>query len=154
MIKIEPDCPYCKGGSAVTWALPVCELKTGTVYLNKEQSKLGRCTLAYKDHIRELFDLPDEERNEFFADVAILARALSNLFNPDKINYGAYGDMMPHLHFHLVPKYKDQNEWGGTFTMNPNEHFLQDCEYANMICKIKAAIEVEVSIYYISAKES
>ena len=39
---------------------------------------------------------------------------------------------------HLVPKYKDQYEWGGVFQMNPGQKYLTDEEYAEMIEKIKA----------------
>ena len=35
---------------------------------------------------------------------------MHEIFNPDKVNYGAYGDTGHHLHFHLVPKYKDGYE--------------------------------------------
>ena len=68
-------------------------------------------------------------------------RAIHKAFNPDKINYGAYGDGGSHLHFHLVPKYKDQYEWGTVFQMNPAEKFLTDEEYAEMIEKIKSCLE-------------
>ena len=40
-------------------------------------------------------------------------------------------------HFHLVPKYTDGYEWGGTFAMNPGEKFLSDEEYAALIDEIK-----------------
>ena len=56
------------------------------------------------------------------------------------MNYGAYGDTGHHLHFHLVPKYTDEYEWGGTFEMNPGKKFLSDEEYAEMIEKIKAGL--------------
>ena len=39
---------------------------------------------------------------------------------------------------HLVPKYKDEYEWGGVFEMNPGRTYLSDEEYAEMIEKIKA----------------
>ena len=55
-------------------------------------------------------------------------------------NYGAYGDTGHHLHFHLVPKYKDEFEWGGVFLMNPDRKYLTDAEYSEMIEKIKAAL--------------
>ena len=42
-----------------------------------------------------------------------------------------------HLHFHLVPKYTDEYEWGGVFAMNPKEKFLTDAEYDEMIEKLK-----------------
>ena len=64
-------------------------------------------------------DISDEDRNAFFADVNRAAKAIHKVFKPDKLNYGAYGDMGCHLHMHLCPKYKGGDEWGGTFTMNP-----------------------------------
>ena len=56
------------------------------------------------------------------------------------MNYGAYGDTGCHLHFHLVPKYRDEYEWGGVFEMNPGRVKLTEAEYAQMIEKIKAQL--------------
>ena len=81
-----------------------------------------------------------EERALFFEDVATAANAIHKAFSPDKVNYGAYGDGGCHLHFHLVPKYKDQYEWGTPFAMNPGLTKLTDEQYAEMIEKIKAAL--------------
>ena len=61
----------------------------------------------------------DEERNAFMADVVRVTRAMQKVFNPQKINYGAYSDKLSHLHFHLAPKYEGGPDFGGTFTMNP-----------------------------------
>ena len=62
-------------------------------------------------------------------------------FSPTKINYGAYGDAGHHLHFHLVPKYADDEfEWGGVFAMNPKRKFLSDDEYREMIDAINSAL--------------
>jgi diadenosine tetraphosphate (Ap4A) HIT family hydrolase len=88
----------------------------------------------------ELFDLADADRKAFFADVQRAAKALKKALNPDKINYGAYSDTLQHLHMHLVPKYRDQFEWGGIFTMNPEKKVLSDAECAEVIAKIKAAL--------------
>ena len=82
-------------------------------------------------------DISDEERNAFFADVTRAAKAIHKVFKPDKLNYGAYGDTGCHLHIHLCPKYKGGDEWGGTFTMNPQKVYLSDEEYAKMIDEIK-----------------
>ena len=41
---------------------------------------------------------------------------------------------------HLVPKYKDGFEWGGTFAMNPGKVTLSDEAYQQMISKIKACL--------------
>ena len=116
----------------------ICELNVSTLILFREQSHPGRCIVAYKDHVSELVNLSDEERNAYFADIDRAAKAIHAAFHPDKINYGAYGDTGCHLHFHLVPKYRDGFEWGGVFAMNPGAVKLTDMEYAEMIEKIKA----------------
>ena len=87
--------------------------------------------------VSELVDISEEERNLFFRDVATAANAIHKAFHPDKVNYGAYGDGGCHLHFHLVPKYKDAFEWGTPFDMNPGKTYLTEEEYAAMIRKIK-----------------
>ena len=118
----------------------ICDLSVSTPILFKEQSHPGRCIVAYKDHVSELVDISEEDRNAFFADVARAARAIHAVFHPDKVNYGAYGDTGCHLHFHLVPKYRDQFEWGGVFQMNPGQTKLSDAQYAEMIEKLRAAV--------------
>lgn len=98
-------------------------------YIFKEQSHKGRVIVASKHHVSELTALPEDQRNAFFADVAKVAKAQHAAFGPDKVNYGAYGDSGHHLHFHLVPKYKDEFEWNAPFAMNPEKTFLSNEEY-------------------------
>ena len=86
--------------------------------------------------VGEIQDLNDNERNLFMKDVADVAKAIQKAYNPDRINYGAYGDSLGHLHIHLVPKWKDGYEWGGTFLMNTNE-YSSDEELAKVIDDIK-----------------
>ena len=57
-----------------------------------------------------MVDISDEERNLFFQEVNQVAKVLHKLYQPDKVNYGAYGDGGSHLHFHLVPKYNNEFE--------------------------------------------
>ena len=87
MVK-DPNCAYCMQGELVAkFGYPVCEMKTGFLYVFKEQSKKGRVVLAHRKHVSELIDLTDEERNDFFAEVAQVARAVHKVFQPDKVNY-------------------------------------------------------------------
>lgn len=137
----DANCGYCMGGELLDkFGIFICDLDVSSLILFKEQSKLGRCIVAYRDHVSEMVDLSDDERNRFFADVARAAKAIHKAFKPDKLNYGAYGDTGRHLHVHLCPKYKGGDEWGGVFQMNPQKVFLTDAEYAEMIEKIKAAL--------------
>lgn len=141
MVKMN-NCAYCMEGKLLEpFGIKICELDNAKVYLFKEQSHLGRVIVAPKKHVSEMTELTSEERAAFFDDMAKVASAIHKLFKPDKINYGAYGDTAGHMHFHLVPKYKDGFEWGGIFLMNPDKKYLSEAEYADIIAKIKNELQ-------------
>ena len=83
--KKDKNCGYCMRGELLAkFGIYICDLDVSTLILFKEQSHRGRCIVAYKDHVSELVDLTDDERNRFFADVARAAKALHKVFAPDK----------------------------------------------------------------------
>lgn len=136
---IDKNCAYCMEGELLDkFGIKICELETSKVYLFKEQSHRGRCIVAHKKHVSEIVELLPEERALYFEEINKVASALHKVFSPNKINYGAYGDTGHHLHFHLVPKYKEDFEWGSTFEMNPDKKYLSKEEYAEIIEKIKS----------------
>ena len=135
----DPNCSYCAEGALVdAFGIKICELNESKVYLFKEQSHKGRVIVAHKKHVSEMIELTPEERAAYFEEVNHVAEALHKAFHPTKVNYGAYGDTGHHLHFHLVPKYSDDEfEWGGVFAMNPQRKFLSAEEYDALIAEIK-----------------
>ena len=135
------NCLYCDTDEKLdNLMIEICKLNVSTLYLFKEQSHKGRCIVAYNKHVNELFELDKKELELFMKDVTRAASAIKKTFSPDKVNYGAYSDTLPHLHFHLVPKYKDGYEWGGVFEMNPQKTYLSDEEYIERIKLIKENI--------------
>ena len=127
------DCLYCQNNETLhDLMIEVAKLSVSRVFIFKEQTYHGRCLVAYKDHVDDLNLLSDDDRNAFMADVAKVTRAMQKVFNPDKINYGAYSDTLSNLHFHLIPKYKGGPDFGGVFQMNPKAVYLTDAEYAEM----------------------
>ena len=135
---MDQNCAYCMEGELVAaFGIKICELEQSKVYLFKEQSHKGRVIVAHKKHVSEMTELTPEERTAYFEEINHVAEALHKAFSPDKVNYGAYGDTGCHLHFHLVPRYKDEFEWGGTFEMNPKQKFLTEEEYEELIAEIK-----------------
>jgi len=134
-----PDCFYCRKDQRLhDLMIEIAPLSASTLYLFKEQTHPGRCVVAYRGHVNELFELPDAELALFAKDVARAAKAIKTAFGATKINYGAFSDK---LHFHLVPKYKDGPSFGTTFEMMPaNKKLLSDAEYADTIKAIKAAL--------------
>ena len=135
------DCLYCQRNELQkNLMIEICDLTVSTLFLFKEQSYPGRCIVTYKGHVKELFELSDADRNAFMKDVCQAASAIQKAFSPSKINYGAYSDKLPHLHFHIVPKYEGGLNFGGTFEMNPQQVYLSDIEYSKTIERIVNAL--------------
>ncbi|MBG9984974.1 HIT family protein [Aerococcaceae bacterium DSM 111022] len=138
---MDQNCAYCVGGELLdAFGIKITDLEVSQLILFKEQSHPGRVIVAYNGHESEIVNLDEEEKIAFLRDVNTAANAIHKAFSPDKVNYGAYGDTGHHLHVHLVPKYKDEFEWGGVFSMNPGETLLSEEEYTEMIEKIKNAL--------------
>ena len=141
-----PNCFYCDPNHEGRLALmiPVGKMKVSTLHLFKDQAHKGRCIVSLNDHKSELFDLTEEERKDYMDDVAAAAAAVKKLWGCTKVNLGAYGDKLPHLHFHIVPKYEGGPEFGGSFAISyENPVFLSDDEYAEMIAQLKAEMNID-----------
>lgn len=137
------DCLYCSRNQIQKdLMIEICDLAVSTVFLFKEQTHKGRCVVAYKDHSIELHQLQGQDLLAYMEDVNAVARAIDKAFTPVKINYGAYSDKLPHLHMHLVPKYLDDPDFGGVFKMNPQEKYLTEGEYKEVIDNIKSRISL------------
>ena len=137
-----PDCLYCRKDQRLQdLMIEVAPLEASTLYLFKEQTHRGRCVVAYRSHVNELFELSDGELALFMRDVARAAKAIKQAFGPNKINYGAYSDKLPHLHMHLVPKYEGGVAWGAPFEMMPaDKKLLPEAEYLSLITTIKSRL--------------
>jgi diadenosine tetraphosphate (Ap4A) HIT family hydrolase len=107
------NCRYCTGEEDV--AIKVADLEASVLYLTKDQGYRGRCILALKEHKTEFFQLDDAGRAAFAKDLSRASKAVFGAVSPDKLNYAVFGDLYPHFHIHLVPKFKDGKTWGGPF---------------------------------------
>lgn len=135
-------CLYCDKTQVLhDLMIEVTTLSVSTVFLFKEQTYHGRCLVAYNRHNVELYELSDSELLAYMKDVNKVASAMKRLFNAEKINYGAYSDKLPHLHFHLIPKYVDGPDYGGVFAMNPQQTYCSESEYLTLIETIKKELE-------------
>lgn len=133
------DCMYCaQDGRLEKLMIEIAKLRVSTVFLFREQTYKGRCIVALNEHYKEFFHLEQEMQDAYMRDVAQVAYAVQQAFSADKINYGAFGDTMPHVHFHIVPKLKDGPEWGKMFEMNPSGNKqLSESEYIDLMEQIK-----------------
>ena len=96
-------CPACEGRWPAA-ADRIAELSEGTLYLHTDQFFPGWSVLVLRRHATELFDLAQDERGRLVEDVADAARALKEAFDARKVNYALFGNLVPHIHWHLIPR--------------------------------------------------
>lgn len=67
----------------------------------------GFCRVIWRAHVREMSDLPKIDRRRLMALVFATEMALRALYRPHKINLASLGNLTPHLHWHVIPRYTD-----------------------------------------------
>ena len=138
---MKADCMYCTENETLQGKMEfICNLGSSKVYLARNQRYPGRCILSCNQHYDELFEMPLKERELFMNDVSFVAKKLKELFSADKINYGIYGDEVPHVHVHLAVKKRGGDNWGDAFALIGGEKTLPDDEFASMLEMIGNAL--------------
>ena len=82
----------------------VCELETGYVVIGDHQFFRGYTLFLCKIHKRELHELELGFRKQFLWEMSEIASAVSQVFQPDKLNYELLGNTDEHMHWHLFPR--------------------------------------------------
>ena len=67
--------------------------------------------VIWNAHAAELSDLSDEDRNLCMKAVAVVERVMRDTLAPTKINLAALGNMVPHLHWHVIARF----DWDSHF---------------------------------------
>jgi len=133
-------CPMC-----TKWLdepdLRIAEMDLCYALLNRDQFFPGYTFVFTKDHVTELFHLDRQVRALVMEEVTSVAAALYNLFKPVKMNYELLGNMVPHMHWHLVPRFSTDPLWPRPIWSEPHEPVvLSPEEYTGRIALIKKQI--------------
>ncbi len=67
----------------------------------------GFCRVIWNTHAKEMTDLVPEDRALLMNTVFKLETVLRGALQPEKINLASFGNMTPHLHWHVIPRYRN-----------------------------------------------
>ncbi|CAH2030239.1 HIT family protein [Trichlorobacter ammonificans] len=122
--------------------LRIMEFSHSYLVLNRDQFFPGYCLLFTREHVTELFHLERQVRQELMEEVCRVAAVLAPLFRADKINYELLGNMVPHIHWHLVPRRGDDPLWPRPIWAEPHRELLLTPEaYRERTAAIRQALE-------------
>ena len=67
----------------------------------------GFCRVIWNHHVKEMTDLSATQRNTLMGVVWQVEAAIRSVMQPHKINVASLGNVVPHLHWHVIPRYAD-----------------------------------------------
>jgi len=108
-----PVCELCtQPGGHPLWEDALCR-----VIRVEDPHYTAFCRVVWKAHVAEMTDLTLAQRQHLMQVVYAVEYALRQLVQPDKINLASFGNMVPHLHWHVIPRWRDdrhfpQPVWG------------------------------------------
>ena len=139
-------CPFCPPRDKLdAFSIEVAPLTVSTLYLDRNQTYRGQCVLIFDSHhVEGLEALSAAEFDAFAHDLRVAARALATVCDPDLMNYAALGNIIRHLHWHLVPRYKSDPRWGApiytSILADMVETRLEDVEYEALVSALRATL--------------
>lgn len=71
----------------------------------------GFCRVILNSHAAEMTDLSIEDRTAIMKAVCVTETVLRDLMQPDKINLASLGNVVPHVHWHVIPRWKDDSHF-------------------------------------------
>lgn len=114
------DCVFCKIVKGELSSYKIYEDDKFFAFLDINPINFGHSLLVPKKHYKNLYDLPDETLKEIAPLIKKIAIAIKKSLNTDGINIvmnndGAAGQIVPHAHFHIIPRFADDGlrHWRG-----------------------------------------
>jgi len=96
------NCELCKHQGDVIVSTPQWR-----VVLVDDAHYPGFCRIIWNVHVKEMTDLSVDERTSFMSVVWQVESAIREIMKPHKINLASLGNVTPHLHWHVIPRFKD-----------------------------------------------
>lgn len=109
-------CLLCnKPGGEILWQDDFCRI----VLVTDTPDYPGFCRVILNHHVKEMTDLAPQDRDRLMGRVWKTEQAVRSVMQPDKINIASFGNVVPHLHWHVVPRFLDDRHfpnpiWGKT----------------------------------------
>ncbi len=140
-------CPLCKVDppseeGELIWLGDDCR-----VILVNDADLPGFCRVIWNHHVAEMTDLSYGEREHLMTLVFAVEQAIRHVMKPDKINLAALGNMVPHIHWHVIPRYRDDAFFpGSAWSQRTQETSASAIEARQLLAKnLSAAVKSAIT---------
>ena len=134
-------CPLCQPSPhQILWQDNFCR-----VVLLNDADYPAYCRVELIAHVKEMTDLPPEQRARMMKTVFAVEAALRGVLQPSKINLASLGNKTPHVHWHVIPRFENDkhypNSHWGEAQRAGQPYLLDEQTKKNLQEKIKTYIE-------------
>jgi diadenosine tetraphosphate (Ap4A) HIT family hydrolase len=133
-------CEFCNSpGGAVLWQNGLCR-----VVRVDEPDYPGFCRVILNRHAREMTDLEAAERDALMRVVYAVEASIRECMGADKMNLASLGNMTPHVHWHVVPRFRDDRHFPTPIWAAPRRDATVPPERAARAAGIAQAIRAKL----------
>ena len=133
-------CELCNTpGGEVLWQDGLCRV----VRVDGEEGAAfpGFCRVVWTAHVAEMTGLPAADRRHLMNVVFATEAALRSLLQADKINLASLGNLVPHVHWHVIPRWRDDSHfpapiWAGAKRPAPPRRAIANADLAATIAEL------------------
>jgi diadenosine tetraphosphate (Ap4A) HIT family hydrolase len=107
----------------------------------------GFCRVIWNHHVAEMTDLSYGQREHLMMLVYAVEEAIRQVMRPHKVNIAALGNMVPHIHWHVIPRYQDDAFFPGSVWSSKTQETPKEALEArkNLVKDLPAAIKAAVA---------
>jgi diadenosine tetraphosphate (Ap4A) HIT family hydrolase len=111
-------CKFCDYSGEVLW-----ENERVFVILGRPHHK-GHTEVVLKEHHEALSEIGEALMKEFFYDAFRVSQVVKEVLRPEKLNFELLGNWVPHLHWHIIPRFKEDEDFGNPPCIpNKDDHY-------------------------------
>ena len=141
------NCALCKDELKPKEGQLIWQGDEARIILVNDPDLPGFCRVVWNRHVAEMTDLTYGEREHLMTLVFAVEGAMRHVMHPDKVNIAALGNMVPHIHWHVIPRFKDDafypgSAWSKRVQETPEAILL---ERRRSVTELPEAIKAEIT---------
>ncbi|NAW68755.1 HIT domain-containing protein [Vibrio sp. V27_P1S3P104] len=129
--------PQLEQDTDIIGQFPLC-----LALLHKDSAAPWVILVPKKNQLKELHHLSMQEQQQFLLESQAISQALEALFQPDKLNLGALGNIVPQLHVHHIARFATDCAWPGPIWGNTQGIQRSSQEQHHMLQKLRAILSL------------
>lgn len=109
---LKENCTFCNLLMDEKNISRIKTMKYGVLFVNYNQYYKGRLMYVYNKHAHDITEIDEDALIGAEKEILYISKIIKKIYSPDLINVASLGNHVQHLHWHIIPRYKDDITWG------------------------------------------